>query len=184
MEFTEETLPSSSHHLKGLTWQGNMMKLNTTKVFGLVFFFLPLKDSSWIMHIFAVRKETYRSYYTNSHINSNIAPKLPIKKKKRLLKNNCWGSSVFIYFLKICRWENTKADGWRAKTVRHDCCQILLTPVHEVKHRLSANNQANWRHSGISASISDCSLSSGSFNSCARAIPTTLKVTRFFLINS
>lgn len=129
------------------------------------------------MHVSAAMKEAPESYYTNSHVRSNTGLNLPIKKKKKKppFANNCSGSSVFLCFLRICRCGGgTKADGWREKTVRHACCQLLLTRLHEAKGRLPASSQTNGRRSGISASISDPSCASGSLNCSARAAPATL----------
>lgn len=128
------------------------------------------------MHTSAAMKEAHESYYTNSHVSSNTGLKLPIKKKKLAFANNCSGSSVFLYFLKICRWGGKNKSRWveGEKTVRHDCCQILLTWLHEAKARLPASSQTNGRRSGISASISDRSFASGGLNCSARAAPATL----------
>lgn len=62
------------------------------------------------MPIFTAAKETYESYSTNSHISSNTVLNLPVKKKKKkAFENNCLGSYVFIYFVKICRWGKNKS---------------------------------------------------------------------------
>lgn len=105
------------------------------------------------MPIFTAAKETYESYSTNSHISSNTVLNLPVKKKKRkkAFENNCLGSYVFIYFVKICRWGKNKSrwvERWSGPTcLLSDCANSAARSETQAPCQQPNQLKAFWNFS-------------------------------------